>query len=283
MKGYYSDTKPTGDPVTVGLLCWISDYTDEGLGKVATYGHTELEITEKLARQNAHAQMVIAQQRATPPPAAAPAPAPTPAVRGRVPLTADQRIKLTADLDNPATAGRAVVELLEDTTGLSVQDLQQDKFNRMFQEWLGAHPDFPRGVRMNVRLLLLEAERRAGSHTKITPQTLDAVFQQLQSGGELLAEMPVEDEPSDPASPQPSATRAGESQPPPSTRPRVVATTTHRTTRMASAAAPQFKPKYTREQIDGMSAAENRRLIDDPDYNASVEYYYPSSASRARA
>lgn len=282
MKGYYSDTRPDGRPVPAGTLCWISDYTEEGLGKVATYASTELGITEKLAMQNAHAQMVIAQRQATPPPSAngnAPAPAPPPAPSTRTRLTDADRMKATADLDNPAHAGTAVVRLFEDATGISVQDLQQERFNRMYVAWLDAHPEFPR-LRANQRLLLLEASVSAGGQAKITPQVLDAAYQKLLDGGDLLAEMP--DDAPENQSTEPSAARPGESQHPPA-RPRVVASTTHRTTRLASPAAPPFRPKYSREQIDRMSVEETRRLDNDPDYNASIDYWYPGERSRARA
>lgn len=283
MKGYWSQTKLDGSPLAPGVVCWMQDYTEEGLGKVPTYGKSVDEVLDKLTRTNASAQQIIAAQKT--PPAAAPtqttAPVPKPAPR----LSADQRMQATADLQNPATAADAVVKLFADATGTSPQAIVLQNFSRICLAWESAHPEFFRHP-TNQKLVSQNAIMRAGSMKDMTAAHLDAAFLELQQGGYLVSET-SNDEPIEQPTTQPSNPSEHPAETPATTPARPRMATTHRTGRIGSTQVPTlaWKPKWTREQIFAMSSAESRRLIEsnDAEFNKACEYYWPSRAQRATA
>lgn len=272
MKSGYSETRPNGKAVEPGTLCWIIDLED-GTAPIAIYGKDADEIMGKLALQNAHAQMALVRRAA--PPAGNPPAAPAP---GRRVITADEVMKATTDLENPAKAGSAITTLVEAHTGLDLNRLVLDSFAKMAMEWQAEHPEFfvhPG----NKRLLAEEAAKYAGGNLgKVTKEHLNVAFRNLQAQGYLMEAPPL-----DPNNPPPSTdTFPDESQVQRTERPRGTHFATGaRSTSFQRPGAPTRTLKYTEEQIRKMPLAESRRLIEinDQDYADACDRYFGSQAT----
>lgn len=278
MRAYWSETKLNGEALAPGMLCYIQDHTEEGLGKVATYGRSTDEILEKLARTNASAQTVIAQQRAPKP--NTPAQPTTPAPRSTTRLDADQTMQAVQDLENPATAGNAIKRLIESETGISFDEIILNKFNRTCLNWEATHPDLFRHP-ANQKLIAEAAIRKANGLKNVTAEHLEAAYSELDAGGYLISETnhqtPAGELVNEPLNP--SAEQTVEIPSPTPARPRTVAASSHRSTRIGTAqSAPSWKPKYTREQLIAMPLTQSRRLAEtgDKDYTEACEYWWPS-------
>src|SRR5215472_2597337 len=175
MKAYWSDTRPNGQPVEAGTLCFITDLED-GSHPIPTYGKTQEEVLEKLAMQNANAQIAIA--RRSTPPGQTPAPPTLPRRIGP-----DEVMQATADLSNPAKAGEAVATLFESETGINPDRLILQNFGQIAHQWEQDHPDFV-AYPGNRRLIAQEAVNLAGSLAHVTAEHLSAAFQQLHQRGD---------------------------------------------------------------------------------------------------
>jgi hypothetical protein len=192
-------------------------------------------------------------------------------------MTGEERLQAIADLSSPERIGSAIVRLFEDASGVSVAELTREQFGEMVAAWVANNPEFP-NTPTNHRLLLLTAKSYAGTWPAITPQHLDKAFADLERDGTLVAETPAQG-----ALPngnnEPSQSSPAETPLPTPARPRTIQATGYRSMRTATGSgAPPFKPKYTREQIDGMSVGESEKLIrsNDVDYERSLAFWYPS-------
>lgn len=66
MRVYWSDKRWNGQPLQPGTVCLVTDLED-GTNPIYTYGADQQEILDKLARQNANAQLALARKAANSP------------------------------------------------------------------------------------------------------------------------------------------------------------------------------------------------------------------------
>ena len=267
MKAFWSDVRPNGQPVEPGTYCFITDLED-GSFPIACYGKTQEEVLQKLAHQNANAQMAIA--RRSTPPATASSAIPPPAARRIGP---DEIMMATADLSNPAKAGQAVATLFEAETGVSPERLMLQNYGNLANQWEADHPEFF-AHNGNRRLVTQEAAQLAGGLAQVTAEHLTQAFDHLRARGDLF-----EDGRAHTPTPQPSPTFPDETQVQRPERPRPRFATGARSTAFRPQ-APARTLKYSEEDIRTMPLSKSRRLIEqnDRDYAEACERYFGSSA-----
>jgi hypothetical protein len=255
---------------------------EDGTHPIFTYGRDISEVMEKLARQNANAQLALARRAAAlqaqrmngtdPTPTAV---SPTATVPPPRVISPDQVMQATQDLGNPAKAGAAVATLIESATGLDPVKLAQQNYARTAMEWEAQTPDFfPHAG--NRQLVGERAIRLAGGKPGlVTHEILQQAFNTLTTEG-LLFERAEPDSTILPSSPPPSSAFPGESQVQPTERPRGTrfASGARSTTFSAPQAPPTRAIKYTAEQIRNMSERERMKVFNDPDYIAACEYHF---------
>jgi hypothetical protein len=277
MNGFWTETRPNGRPIEAGTVCWVQEL-GEGLNPIYVYGRDTQEVIDKLSRNNAHAQAALARRAVAPATAAATPPAPA-ATQARARLTPGQVMQATVDLQNPAKAGEAVSALLADATGLDPVEMGKQRYATLAIEWENEHPEFDPHPG-NRYLLGDKAIRRAGGKPALVTKEL-----MTQCFNELLAEGLLFEATSEQLEQQTHGnltTFPGESQVQRTERPRGALFATG--ARSSNFRAPQQVAqtrtlKYTKEQIDRMSLAKSRDLIErgDKDYTAACEAYYPST------
>lgn len=264
MKSGWSQTRPNGQPIEAGTFCWITDLED-GTHPIPTYGKTVEEVLQKLADQNANAQLALARRTAAPV-------APPPAARV---ISPDQVMRATQDLDNPAKAGEAIATLVEAHTGVDLRQLALDRFAQLALNWQAATPEFfPHPG--NKRLLASEAQILAGGElARVTRAHLDQAYHSLKAQGLLLeaTAAPQNTPPPNPAFPDESQVQR-EPQ-------RRFATGARSTSFQRPAPVSTRTPKYTEQQIRSMSTERTRELIssNDPDYQYSCDYWFGTQAT----
>lgn len=269
MRGYWSETRANGQPLQANTVCWVTDLED-GTHPIYTYGKNQEEVLEKLAMQNANAQLALA--RRTPTNGQAPA-APAPPRN----VSADEIMQATADLQNPAKAGAAVATLYEAATGIDPVEQARRSYAALAMEWESETPEFyPHPG--NRQLVGEKAIRLAGNKPGlVTRAMLDSAFQQLQAEGLLFERLgPPSDNPPSPT----LANLPGESPVQSFERPRGTRFSTG--ARSSSFSAPQTVKtralKYTEEQIRTMPERERLRVFNDPDYIEACEFYFSGGA-----
>jgi hypothetical protein len=286
MKGFWTNTRYNGQPLQPGTCCWVTDLED-GTNPIYTYGQSTEEVLEKLAMQNANAQLALARRAsASPTPANGTAQvpnSPSPAAAPRRGISPDQVMQATADLQNPAKAGEAVATLLEAATGMDPIEQARWQYARLAMDWEAATPAFyPHPG--NRQLVGEKAIRMAGNKPGlVTRAILDAAFRQLDAEGLLFErpEEPFNNTPPNGGNNSTHSTFPDESQVQPTERPRGTRFATG--ARSSSFSAPQTAQtralKYTEEQIRTMPEKERLRVFNDPDYIRACEYYF--SGARA--
>lgn len=273
MNGYWTETRPNGKPIDEGTFCYVIEAP--GINPVYYYGKTKDEVIDKVALNNAHAQTALARRNA--PPASSTPPASSPAPKPR--MTGDEVMRATQDLDNPATAGRAIAQLVEDATGIDLSKLALQNFGAMAMAWQSENPDFyPHPGNKN--LLAERAARLAGGQlSRVTPEILSQAHAELSRQG-LLFEDPAGNQL---PAPNNLATFPDESPVQRIERPRgaLFATGTRSTNYRAPQTTQPKTPKYTEEQIRTMPESKSRALIDanDKDYAEACEMYYGQQAT----
>jgi hypothetical protein len=250
---------------------------EDGTQPQYTYGKDKDEILEKVTRTAEHAARWIAPQKQNS--SSAPLPKASSAERvapARKPMTADEQMRATSDLSNPAKAPQAVASLVNEATGGALDRLKQFEEKERRQQaanalaetaarWASQHPEFPR-TPTNKKLLLDTAVLRVGIEA-VTEDVLQSVYQELLEGDYL--------QDSDPAG-QPDET--------PATRPARAreATSYRRTNLRATTPAPSTAPKYTRAEIDKLPADELlKRYNSDPEFRRAVDTYSQPRAATA--
>lgn len=234
-------------------MCLVID-PEDGSHPQRVYGKDMDEIIDKVARTVEHSARHIAALKATDPKARAEQPA-TPPAAPRKAMTADEQMRLTADLSNPAKAPAAARALVDEATGGALAEFEQDRIVRRRKEavdrvahmaarWAQEHPDFPLHP-VNQKMLIDTAALRVGFE-QITEQTLTQVFLELQDGGTLV---PPAEENDEPASGQP-----GESPAPRPARGREATSYRRHGLRAAPPAPAAPQPLYTRAQVDAMNS-----------------------------
>lgn len=266
MRVFWSDKRANGQPLQAGTVCLVTDLED-GTNPIYTYGKDQAEIIDKLAMQNANAQLALLRRQT--PPATAPEPRK---------ITGDDVMQATADMANPAKAPAAIATLYEAATGIDPVQAAQRAYAMLAMEWEAQTSDFyPHPG--NRQLVGDKAIRMAGMKPGlVTRDILDAAFTQLRAQG-LLFERPDQPDGDPPTSNPPNL--PVESQVQSIERPRGTRYAT--AARSSTFTAPQTVStrtlKYTEEQIRNMPDRERMKVIDDPDYIKACEYYY--SGARA--
>ena len=253
---------------TDGRLCLVID-PEDGTHPQRVYGKDKDEILEKVANTVEHGSRTIAALKAQPPRSTASSPAPPNAPRKT--MTPDERMRATADLSNPAKAPEAVEALLDErTNGEFSQFLLQrkrqaaiDHFAGVASTWASKHPEFPRSP-ANEKMLANSAALRVGLEN-VTEEILQTVYLELLDGGYLQSPAGQPDE-----TPAPRPARANE------------ATSYRRTNLRAGTPAPSNQLKYSRADIDKLSADEMlRKYNSDPAFKLAVDTYAQPRAATA--
>lgn len=255
-----------GEPLDDGRYCYIIDLED-GSKPIKSYGRTREEALEKMANTAAHAEAMLPRLMTAPTPAA---PAQRTPVARRT-MTADEQLRATADLSVASKAPSAVVSLFEAETGLSVEEMQKQRFRSEAERWRLDHPEITEEIGRSAvgELLVIRAIQKAGGMKFAGYDHLEDAYQEMQAEGKFSSAW---------SNPQPSATQPDETPAPSGARPRGgVFSTTYRSTSVGngSRAASQKRLKYTREQINNMPLEEYRRMIEsgDAEFSAAVEFY----------
>jgi hypothetical protein len=269
VKGFWSDTRANGQPLQAGTVCFVTDLED-GTHPIYTYGKNQEEVLEKLAMQNANAQLALARRAANGTPPAAPATPPRS-------VSADEIMQATADLQNPAKAGAAVATLYEAATGIDPVQQARNAYAALAMEWESQTPDFyPHPG--NRQLVGDRAIRMAGNKPGlVTREIMNRAFQNLQADGLLFERS---GQPPDDTPPATLAILPGENQVQSFERPRGTRFSTG--ARSSTFSAPQTAQtralKYTEEQIRTMPERERLKVFNDPDYIAACDFYYSGGA-----
>lgn len=281
MRAYWTQTRPNGKPIDEGTFCRVIDLED-GSNPIFIYGKTEEEVFSKVERQLSDSQAHI--QRLKKPTVLREA--------GTVELpeprtfTADDIAKATADLDNPAKAGNAIVTLVEDQTGVNIRQLAVRNFARLGQEWEREHPEFFDHPG-NRDLLARQATALAGGKiAAVTKDHLTKAFDDLTARGMLFqgeARTALHDEDPNPET-LPAEIPVQRERPRGIVRTSIGANGTRlRAANFRPGSMRTFTPKYTKEQIESMPLSKSERLIrdDDRDYAEACEYWYGNRQATA--
>ena len=281
MQAYWTDKKPDGTPITDGRLCRIVD-PEDGSTPIRVYGQTEAEVIRKIERTMMTAQAALSRVKQPPNgngnrPAE---PAKNPAI-----LSADEILVLTQQQENPAKSPEANARLADHHRAVKAQE--RENFKELCKRWALEHPevyDHP----ANQTLLMQKALITTGNDmNKVTAEILDLCYRDLQALGTLVTES---DAPATPPQESEPVRQGGSLEVVPA-RPRngVVSATSHRTAGMSAPQQPQWKPKYTLEEISKLATKETNAIlrgthprITKKDYEEACEFYWPSQA-RAKA
>ena len=286
MQAYWTTTKPDGTPITGGRLCRVVDLEDGSI-PVRVYGKTQDEIFSKIERTMATAQLTVNDARrgnndGAQPPAnrqgAAP-PLSNPAI-----LSADETMRLTVDLQNPAKSAEASYKLAESERAKRTD--AQEQYLSVCRGFAPRHPEFF-NHKTNRTLLINKALLTVGQDvSKITAEVLDLCYEELIAADALLTENEVRPEETH----QPSTVPPNGSSAPVLVRPAngVTSSTSHRSSRLGAPTAPQWKPKLTQDEIGKLTTKETDAIlrgthskIAKKDYEEACEYFW--SKSRATA
>lgn len=272
MRGYWSNTRPNGQPVEAGTVCFITDLED-GSHPIATYGKDQEEVLEKLARQNANAQLAMARRNGNGTPANPP---PLPAPRA---ISPDQVMQATEDLDDPAKSGAAIATLVESATGLDLNRIVLENFSTVAMQWEQDTPEFYVHP-ANQHLITQEACALAGGKLgQVTKAHLTRAFHNLQAQGLIVdhpAGQPDDNPPEPPPPPFP-----GENQVQRTERPRGTRFATGSRSTGFQRQAPTRTLKYSETDIRSMPLSKSRALIaaNDRDYAEACEFYFGAKAA----
>ena len=296
MQAYWTTTKTDGTPITDGRLCRVVD-PEDGSTPIRVYGRTEAEIFSKIERTMMTAQATLARGREQgsgfrDQNGAQPTnlsrlqmsgilPAPNPAI-----LSPDETMRLTADLQNPAKSADAAYRLAESERAKRTD--AQESYLAICRQWSANHPEFY-GHQFNRNLLITSALLSVGNDiARITLEVLDNTYRYLEGRGDLLTESDVT--PREPANDnhQPSTAQPGGSLEVVPARPRngVVSASSHRSNRLGAPQQPQWKPKYTLEEISKLTTKETAALNQPghprhKEYVEACDYWYSGAQATA--
>ncbi len=256
---------------------WKLTLTSDAPGvPISVFHGTKETIAEQLADSQANANKRLHELRQqnghTPPPPPPPA--------GPKPLTAGERMQTVAQLNDPATVESAITRVMESVVGSTAalreaaanapadrEEREERKATEAATAFAAANPDYypsPHNAETMYAYVKLHGDLTRQDHYQRAYEELTAanLLQKRPSGNEDETES-VAGRPERNA-PTPNRT--------PKTQTRI---STGISSRDVSGEAPRptNRLKYTREQIDRMSARDKKRLINDPDYNRAVEFY----------
>lgn len=269
MKAYWlNDGNPLTEGKHAGRYGRVSDLED-GTDPVTTYGATQEEVMGKIERTMMASQMHVRTAPPPPSPGNQPPAAPAPK-RG---LSPEQVMQATLDLQDPGKSQQAIAVLLESATGISLDKMILEQFQRTCLDWEANNPEFY-GHYTNRKLMADNLRmRNGGTFKNVTLAMLDQVHNDLSQGGYLLTREDFAEPaqlPTPQAPPQQTADNRADTRTP-------SYATGHRSTRLrAPQSLPSWTPKYTRAQIDAMPLGKSEELIrtNDKDYHEAVEHWY---------
>jgi len=288
MNAYWTTTKTDGTPITDGRLCRVVD-PEDGSTPIRVYGRTEAEIFSKIERTMMTAQATLARGRDQGsvvrdqgPTQRPPAPtAPNPAI-----LTPDETMRLTQDLQNPAKSADAAYRLAESERAKRAD--AQESYLAICRQWSANHPEFY-GHQFNRNLLITSALLSVGNDiTRITLEVLDNTYRYLEGRGDLLTESDVTPKASANDNHQTSTAQPGGTLEVVPERPTngVVSASSHRSNRLGAPQQPQWKPKYSLEEISKLTIKETAALNQPghprhKEYVEACEYWYSGAQAIA--
>jgi len=288
MNAYWTTTKTDGTPITDGRLCRVVD-PEDGSTPIRVYGRTEAEIFSKIERTMMTAQATLARGRDQGsvvrdqgPTQRPPAPtAPNPAI-----LTPDETMRLTQDLQNPAKSADAAYRLAESERAKRAD--AQESYLAICRQWSANHPEFY-GHQFNRNLLITSALLSVGNDiTRITLEVLDNTYRYLEGRGDLLTESDVTPKASENDNHQTSTAQPGGTLEVVPERPTngVVSASSHRSNRLGAPQQPQWKPKYSLEEISKLTTKETAALNQPghprhKEYVEACEYWYSGAQAIA--
>jgi hypothetical protein len=264
MKAYWTEKRPNGQPIEAGTFARVLDLED-GTNPVWTYGRTMDEVLEKIERTAALARATAMRRNDQPSPAL---PAQVAAPKR---LTVDQRMQLTADLQNPAKAADAIAALHADATGVDPAQAERQNYGALALQWENEHPEFFQHPG-NRQLLGAKAIRVAGRPARVTKELLTQCFNELLAEGVLFEAPSYERQPQSetPSQSFPEETPVQRAE---RTQPRRFST--GYVARGRTGGAPTRTLKYSEAQYFGMKLQERKALLEanDPDYLAAAAKY----------
>lgn len=272
MNVYWTTTRPNGNPIEPGTFACVTD-PENGENPIWTYGRTEAEVAEKMARTLGHAQATLARRApATGHEAGAQPAQPNPrAVAQPRSLSADDVMQATADLQNPARAGQAAARLVQHETGLDLLEMAKKQYAVLYLEWEREHDEM--AVHPSNRKHIGErAIRMAGNKPAlVTREMLDASLEQCMAEGLIVL---AETQTPEPPTALPAETQVQHTERP---QKRPFATGVRSTSFRAPATPPTRALKYTLDQYRKIVSDADKMvgLIGDPDFEAAVAAYEP--------
>lgn len=244
------------------------------------YGSSKEEIADKLADSQAHANMELSRRTVVPNGNHQITPQIQP-----VPLSPADRMQITADLVNPARAPEAVTRVLESVigpVGQFNQDREAERSQRLeraqvaaaYQFYEEAGPEWL-PTQHNKETLLNYMLSQGMDLTDVN--SYKRAFAAL--GAVKLLQQPTT-ETHDTEEPEVSLHRGNPENPVPARAPNRYSTGIRSSDVSGSAPMPGKRLKYTREQIAALSLADYKRLINDPEFSRSVEFYSKRAQKR---
>lgn len=263
-----------GDPFPAGhrragQLGIAVDFEDGRPEAQNVYAASKDELLDKVTKMYANTQVRYTQVRREQ--SAAPAPPPSPAAPTQ--LTAEQTLQSVADLDDPAKAGRAAVDLIRQETGIDLREeaarrQAENESNRMAGEvatFMEANPDYYASKR-NAKLLRDRAFAIANGQP-ITAVQFQQSFDELSEDGVFEAD-PATLEPA-----TPPAASTGEPLAPPPPRPRGSTGARPSQFQTRPGIVPTGALKFTAAQVEEMAGTEeySQRYRHEPGFAAACE------------
>lgn len=257
-----------------GQLGIVIDFEDGRPEPQNVYAVSKDELLDKVAKMYGNTQVRYAQIRKDA--AATPTTTHPALATASAQLTAEQTLQTVADLDDPAKAGRAAVDLIRNETGIDLREEAQRRkaeaeTNRMAGEvstFMEANPDYHPSPR-NAKLLRDRAFALAGGQP-ITAATFQQSYDELTEDGVL--EAAIVTPPTQPATP--TATNPEEHLAPPPVRPRVstgARPSQFQTTRPG--AVPVGGLRFTADEVMEMAGTDeySERYRREPGFAAACE------------
>lgn len=243
---------------------------DEG-GPASVYYGSRDEIYDKVADSQVHAIRRIEQLRTAAPLNGNGHDSPPPSIQPK-PLTPDERMQTVADLTNPATVDRGVTRVIESVIG-PVSQFTQDREEKL---GLAAAEQFaeetPEYYKCQHNANVLYGYMLTQNYDITRADHWKRAYAELVSAPvKLLAPKPTESS----TETEPSAElqeRNAQNLPPPMA-PARYSTGIRSQDVSGTAPMPSKRLKWTREQIQNMSASNYRRNMMDPEFQRAVEFY----------
>lgn len=275
-----------GQPLTDGRYCFVID-PEDGTQPTRSYGKSQQECLEKVAKVTEHSQRLISRLQAqlntaSATPTAAPAIAEAPKPRK---LSPDEQMTATADLGNPAKAGEAVVKLIEHHTGVDLRAQAQResaaRLAKVSDTWSNTYqPDFSKQSTFTDKTFLINrAIQDAGGADNVTVESLEKTYTSLLAQGHFAGiTADYEEGPGEPSiHDEPPQVPPRESAAPRTPVRTPSGATTYKSSNLRGHTPPAPKPtveKYTRAQVDAMSSAEMMdKMQSEPGFSELVRKY----------